>query len=270
MLRVCRNGLGAIRTNLVLSDVTGMNNLVPALNVAVIPARGGSKRIPKKNIKLFCGKPMIAWSITAARQSGLFSRILVSTDDPEIADIAKAWGAEVPFIRPAALANDTAATQPVIAHALQWCKTQDLAPQHVCCIYPCAPLLEPRDLIAGLALLVSSNAGFVYPVTEFAHPVQRALRRLPDGHMQFLEPGNELARTQDLETTYHDCGQFYWGTATAWLGQQPMHSSGIGLPIPHWRVVDIDNEDDWRRAEQLFVLMGKHVGTAGANPGPKG
>lgn len=225
------------------------------MNIAIIPARGGSKRIPRKNIRPFHGKPMLAWSIDSARASGLFARILVSTDDAEIAELARAAGAEVPFLRPPELADDMAATQPVIAHALRWCSANGLEVDNACCIYPCAPFVLAQDLVAALELMQSAGSAFAYPVVRYPHPVQRAMRRLADGRMQFLQPDKELARTQDLEVTYHDCGQFYWGSAAAWLGTQTLHSHGAGLQIPHWRVVDIDTEDDWERAEQLFTLM---------------
>jgi len=225
------------------------------MNIAVIPARGGSKRIVGKNIRPFGGRPMLAWSIAAAQESGLFSRIIVSTDDQGIAEVARRFGAEVPFMRPAELADDHTATQPVIAHAVRWCQEHNEWPEHVCCIYPCAPLLQAQDLAGCLHLLKSAPVAFAYPVTEYPHPVQRALRRLPDGRMQFLDPRHELTRTQDLETAYHDCGQFYWGSAAAWLGQEKLHSNAAGYRIPHWRVVDIDTEDDWKRAEKLVAVL---------------
>jgi pseudaminic acid cytidylyltransferase len=225
------------------------------MNIAIIPARGGSKRIPRKNIRLFHGKPMLAWSIAAARASGLFAHILVSTDDTEIAAVAQAAGAEVPFLRPPELADDMAATQPVIAHALRWCTANGVEVENACCIYPCAPFVRASDLVATLELMQAAGTAFAYPVVHYAHPVQRAMRRLPDGRMQFLQPENELARTQDLEASYHDSGQFYWGSAAAWQGTQTLHSHGAGLPIPHWRVVDIDTEEDWERAQRLFALM---------------
>jgi N-acylneuraminate cytidylyltransferase len=221
------------------------------MDIAVIPARGGSKRIPGKNIRQFAGRPMLAWSIDAARRSGLFDRIIVSTDDPRVADVALASGAEVPFVRPAKLADDHAGTAPVIAHAvaaLGGARTVRAA----CCIYPCAPFLSADDLLLALRMLNDGNAAFVYPVCKYPHPVQRAMRRRPDGTLAFLQPEAELVRTQDLEETFHDAAQFYWGRAEAWLSGARMHSGAIGLPIPAWRVVDIDLPEDWTRAELLF------------------
>jgi pseudaminic acid cytidylyltransferase len=222
------------------------------MKIAVIPARGGSKRIPRKNIKDFCGRPMIAWAISAAKESGLFDHIIVSTDDEEIAGIAKNWGAETPFVRPVDLADDLTPTVPVIAHAVKSCLELGWDADYVCCIYPCVPFLQVGDLISALDLADTQNADFVYPVTEYAHPIQRAMRRLSSGEMQFFSPQFELTRTQDLEKTYHDAGQFYWGKTSAWVAHKKMHTAGLGMPIPNWRVVDIDSEDDWLRATTIF------------------
>ena len=221
------------------------------MKIAVIPARGGSKRIPRKNIKEFCGKPMIAWTIASALESRLFDRIIVSTDDCEIADIAKKWGAEIPFIRPAQLADDITPTVPVVAHAVKSSIDSGCKVEYACCLYPCAPFLQADDLISAFNLLQKNNVDFVYPVTEFPHPIQRAMRRISSGQMQFISPENELTRTQDLEKFYHDSGQFYWGKASAWLLHKRMHTDGLGMVIPHWRVVDIDSIDDWKRAEDI-------------------
>lgn len=222
------------------------------MNIAIIPARGGSKRIPRKNIKIFDGKPMIAYAVTAARASGLFEHIVVSTDDEEIAAIAREWGAETPFVRPADLANDYTATVPVIAHGIQACRVLGWTFENVCCIYPAVPFIQIDDLKEALALIIKKGADYCFPVTEFPSAIQRALRRLDDGKMQPFYPQFETTRTQDLEPAYHDAGQFYWGKAEAWLRNTRIHSSGIGYVIPNWRVVDIDNPEDWFRAETLF------------------
>jgi pseudaminic acid cytidylyltransferase len=222
------------------------------MKIGIIPARGGSKRIPGKNIKEFCGKPMIAWAITIAQKSNIFDHIIVSTDDEEIADIGRTWGAEVPFVRPVELADDLTPTVPVIAHAVQTCINMGWAVDYACCIYPCVPFLQVDDLVAAFDLLHKSNVHFIYPVTEYAHPIQRAMRQLPSGQMQFLSPESEITRTQDLEKNYHDAGQFYWGSVFAWLEKKKMHTDGLGITIPSWRVVDIDSMDDWIRAENLY------------------
>jgi len=222
------------------------------MKIAVVPARGGSKRIPRKNIKYFCGQPMISWTISAAKESGLFDHIIVSTDDDEIAEVARNCGALTPFSRPANLADDFTPTVPVVAHAIKSCLDIGWSIDYACCIYPCAPFLQSGDLIAALELLQAKNEEFIYPVTEYVHPIQRALRQHPGGRMEFYNPEHELTRTQDLEKSYHDAGQFYWGKTSAWLEQKKMHTDAVGFPIPNWRVVDIDNEDDWRRAELIF------------------
>lgn len=225
------------------------------MRIAVIPARGGSKRVPRKNARPFCGVPMVARAVATAHATGLFAHVLVSTDDAEIAAIAEAAGAEVPFMRPAALSDDHTPTVPVVAHAVGHAVEQGWDVGLACCIYPCTPLLAPQDIAGALTLLQSAEADFAYPVTEYAHPVQRAMRRVGSGRMQFLQPEHELARTQDLETAWHDAGQFYWGRAEAWLAHRRMHSGGVGYPIPHWRVVDIDTEDDWTRAELIYKAL---------------
>lgn len=228
------------------------------MKIAVIPARGGSKRIPRKNIKDFCGRPMIAWAISVAKESGLFDHIIVSTDDEEIADIARNWGAETPFVRPVDLADDLTPTVPVVAHAVKSCLDLGWGADYVCCIYPCVPFLQVADLVSALDLANARKADFVYPVTEYAHPIQRAMRQLPGGEMQFFSPQFELTRTQDLEKSYHDAGQFYWGKASAWLEHKKMHTAGLGMPIPNWRVVDIDSADDWKRAELIFKAINQN------------
>lgn len=195
---------------------------------------------------------MIAWAIEVAAVSKLFDRILVSTDDEAIAELAISLGAEVPFIRPKNLSDDSSTTSPVIVHAIKFLAHKGVHPQNVCCIYPCVPFLLSTDLIDGLNLLESKAADFVYPVCEYPHPIQRALSLTPDNYVKILHPEYELTRTQDLDVFYHDAGQFYWGSVSAWLGGKRMHSEGVALPVPGWRFVDIDTEDDWLRAELIF------------------
>ena len=225
--------------------------------VAIIPARGGSKRIPRKNIREFAGKPMIAHAIAAAKQAGLFDHIVASTDDEEIASIARKWGAETPFMRPAKLADDYTATVPVIAHAVTTCQELGWNIEYACCIYPGVPFIQSVDVKQALHLLQTSQAAYSFPVTRFPSAIQRALRQLPDGRMQPFYPEHELSRTQDLELAYHDAGQFYWGKPEAWLVNDKIHDSGVGLLIPSWRVVDIDTPDDWERAELLYATFNK-------------
>lgn len=223
------------------------------MNIAVIPARGGSKRIPRKNIKPFAGKPMIAYAIEAARASGLFAHVVVSTDDPEIGAVARVFGAETPFPRPIELADDHTPTVPVIAHAAATCEALGWVAEFVCCIYPGVPFIQQADLKAALQLLQETpEADYSFPVTEFPSAIQRALRRTSSGHMASFFPEYELVRTQDLEPAYHDAGQFYWGRRSAWDCNPRIHNGGAGLVIPNWRVVDIDTAEDWSRAELLF------------------
>lgn len=220
-------------------------------NLAVIPARGGSKRIPRKNILAFGGKPMIAYAIAAARASELFDEVIVSTDDDEIAEVAAAHGATIPFRRPPELADDQTTTVPVIAHAAQWFVDRGLAPQAVCCIYPCVPLLRAEDLRGAYAMFTERDAQYVYPVVPFHSSPWRGMRRPDNGPMQFVHPEYEVTRTQDLERMYFDAGQFYWGKASAWRAGLRMHSNGHGYVVEAHRVVDIDTTEDWKRAELI-------------------
>jgi len=229
------------------------------INIAVIPARGGSKRIPRKNIKLFAGKPMIAYAINAAKESGLFEHIIVSTDDEEIAQIARKWGAETPFMRPAELSNDHATTLPVVKHAIETCSTQGWKPDYVCCIYPNVPFIRVSDIQGALERLVNSTVNYCYPVTEFPSAIQRALKLLDNDRTQPFYPEFELTRTQDLEPAYYDAGQFYWGETNAWQTDSKIHSGGLGYVIPNWRVVDIDTPDDWKRAELIQLALNSNA-----------
>ena len=228
------------------------------MKIAVIPARGGSKRIPRKNIKTFSGKPMIAWSIEAAKSSGLFEHIIVSTDDEAIADVARQWGAEVPFMRPEELSNDYAGTAPVIAHATQWALDQGFDLSAVCCIYATAPFIEVDDLKRGWAALQSGDWEYAFTVTDFAGPIFRSFKQSAEGGIEMFFPEQYETRSQDLPTALHDAGQFYWGRPAAWLEEKRVfepHSKPI--IIPRWRVQDIDTQDDWERAEILASIFKK-------------
>jgi pseudaminic acid cytidylyltransferase len=223
------------------------------MRIALIPARGGSKRIPRKNVRPFAGRPMIAWAIDAAHQAGVFDHVVVSTDDAEIAAVARANGAELPFTRPAELATDDAGTLPVVQHALQALQDLGWHVQQLCCLYPAVPLLRPEDLRAALELLDDSGDDYVFALQTFERPVQRALRRDAQGRVQPMFPQHLTARTQDLEPAYHDAGQFYWGRSAAWrAGTSPL-AGGRGLLLPPERAVDIDTPADWARAEALFA-----------------
>lgn len=231
------------------------------MKVAVIPARGGSKRIPRKNIKDFCGRPMIAWSIIAARKSGLFDHIIVSTDDAEIAEVAREWRAEVPFVRPAELADDHTGTTPVIAHAVGWMQEQGWPLEAVCCLYPASPFIHAEDIRKGLELLQSGGWAYAFTVTDFPAPIFRSFRQLPEGGLEMFFPEHAPTRSQDLPEALHDAAQFYWGTPEAWAARKAMFApQSIPLRIPRWRVQDIDTEDDWVRADHLFRLLELHKG----------
>lgn len=222
------------------------------MKIAVIPARGGSKRIPRKNIKPFFGKPMIAWSIEAARSSGVFDKIIVSTDDEEIAKIARAYGAEVPFIRPEKLSDDYTGTIAVIAHATEWAQSEYGDIEAVCCIYATAPFVQVDDIRKGLQLLESGPWAYSFSVTDYAAPIFRSFKIAEAGGVEMYYPGEFETRSQDLPEAYHDAGQFYWGRAQSWIeGVKLFSLQSAPLLIPRWRVQDIDTVDDWIRAESI-------------------
>jgi pseudaminic acid cytidylyltransferase len=222
------------------------------VNVAIIPARGGSRRIPHKNIRPFLGKPIIGRSIETALASGCFAAVIVSTDDPEIAEISRGFGAETPFTRPAELADDLTPTLPVIHHAVTWLDKEGRLYKNVCCIYPTAPLLQPHDIVRGLEILVASGADYAITCCAFDFPVRRAVRINDDGLLTAEFPEDIDKRSQELVPLYHDAGQIYWGTAHAYRAMTPFFG-GRAAPVvmPRDRVQDIDDLEDWRRAEFL-------------------
>ena len=226
-----------------------------ATNLAIIPARGGSRRIPRKNIKPFAGQPMLAYALRAAQQSGLFSHIVVSTDDDEIAALATQYGASVPWRRPANLADDHTPIVPVVQHAISACRESGWQFEHVCCIFPCVPMLTGADIVQTHAALLQAGADYSFTVCEFPSSIFRALRQLPNGAVESFFPEHTQTRTQDLEKAYFDCGQVYWGTQEAWLSGRSPHRGGQACPLPAWRAVDIDTPDDWLRAEAMFAAF---------------
>lgn len=226
------------------------------MKLAVIPARGGSKRIPRKNIKQFCGRPMIAWSIDAALQSNCFDQVIVSTDDPEIAEVAQKCGAQVPFIRPSQLSDDHIGTIPVVANAIDWFIAQGQAPDQVCCLYATAAFVSAEDLRSGLKVLTESGADYAFSVTSYPFPIQRAIRITNAQRVEMFNADNFNARSQDLEEAYHDAGQFYWGRAKAWtLGKMIFSPASVAVMLPRYRVQDIDTHEDWLMAEYLFHAL---------------
>lgn len=221
-------------------------------SVAVIPARGGSKRVPRKNIRLMSGRPLIAWSIETALVSGCFEHVVVSTDDAEVAEVAAQAGAEVPFVRPAHLSDDHATTGAALAHAVRELEAAGTAFDAVCCIYPGAIFVTPNDIRSAEGLLWEPpTVPFVMAVAAYPHPVQRALRIDDAGRAVPVNPEFVRTRTQDLEPLWHDAGQFYWGTREAWRDDVPVHGNARAFPLDSRQVVDIDSEDDWTHAEWL-------------------
>lgn len=226
------------------------------MRLALIPARGGSKRIPRKNIRPFAGRPVIAWSIAAAQASGLFDRIVCSTDDDEIAEVAQAHGAEAPFRRPAELSDDHATTLAVVQHALDWADGEGLAVEALCCIYPTSPFVTGSSLRRAYEQLETSGAGYCFPVARFPAPIQRAIRIGADGRAGMFQPEHFGTRSQDLEPAYFDAGQFYWGRPAAWReGLRMFGPDSAPMEIPLWRTADIDTPDDWARAERLWQAL---------------
>ncbi|SES14330.1 N-acylneuraminate cytidylyltransferase [Tranquillimonas rosea] len=220
------------------------------MTLCLIPARGGSKRIPRKNVRTFAGRPMIAWSIAAAREAGVFDRLVVSTDDPGIAEVARAEDAEV-LHRPAELADDHATTAAVVRHGIEQAGQGHDA---VCCLYATAPFVRAADIRAGLPML--DRAAFAVPVTSFPFPIQRAVRITGEDRLEMMHPEHLNTRSQDLEEAWHDAGQFYWGRVTAWTEGTPLFGSRtMPIRLPRWRVQDIDTEEDWRRAEAMFQAL---------------
>jgi pseudaminic acid cytidylyltransferase len=228
------------------------------VKIAVIPARGGSKRIPRKNIRAFCGKPIIAYSIAAALETGLFDQIVVSTDDDEIASVARTSGAATPFMRPKEIADDFTGTNAVVKHAVSWFAERSHDVTHACCIYATAPLIQPRYITEGYEALAASDAAFAFSVTSYAFPIQRALRLTAEGRVDSIHPEHRMTRSQDLEHAYHDAGQFYWGTARAFLEDTPLFSPrSIGVVLPRFLVQDIDTPEDWEQAEFMYQAMNR-------------
>ena len=223
------------------------------MRLAVIPARGGSKRIPRKNIKTFHGKPMIAWSIQAALGSGCFDEVWVSTDDAEIAQVAQEYGAKIPFLRPEELSNDFATTADVMQHAVNFFENEnEIRPDYVCCLYATAPFVIQQDLRNGLSLIQAERVDYVFSATTFPFPIQRAIKLTEQGHVEMFSPEYFNTRSQDLEEAWHDAGQFYWGTAEAWLNKSIVFSDQSKIvELPRYRVQDIDTIDDWVRAELI-------------------
>ena len=226
------------------------------MNICVIPARGGSKRIPRKNIKEFNGKPIIAYSIEAALKSNCFDQVIVSTDDDEIAEVAKKYGAQVPFLRPDELSNDYAGTIPVIKHAIEWMEDNKSSVENVCCLYATAPFIRPQIISQAYQQLNNSKADYCFSVTSFVFPIQRAIKIVEKNKVSMFYPEHFDTRSQDLEKAYHDAGQFYWGKAQAFKDELPIFTE-VATPyiLPRYLVQDIDTPEDWIRAEAMYRAL---------------
>jgi pseudaminic acid cytidylyltransferase len=228
------------------------------VNVAIIPARGGSKRIPDKNIKPFLGKPIIAYSIETAKISGLFDRIIVSTDSQTIAHTAKEYGAEVPFMRPKNLSDDFTPTAPVLLHALKWMSENEVRSNYVCCIYATAPFIQPDYIKKGLGLIMSKRVSSVFSVSTFPFSIFRALNISDAGYLKMFWSEHELTRSNDLPEAYYDAGQFYWLDSKKFLKTKKIYT-GDALPVilPRCLVQDIDTPEDWETAELMYEVARK-------------
>lgn len=223
--------------------------------VAIIPARGGSKRIPRKNIKDFYGKPLIAYSIEVALASKLFDKVIVTTDDEEIATIAKKYGAAVPFLRPKELSDDFTGTQDVIDHTLEYLKKEGESFDYVCTIYATAPLLQEKYLIEGYEKLKVSNAINAFSATSMPFPVQRTFKLNVDGRCEMFTPEHYTTRSQDLEEAYQDAGQFYWMKVGQTSDDIMFGKDSIPVMLPRHLVQDIDTLEDWQRAEIMYKVI---------------
>ena len=226
------------------------------MNICVIPARGGSKRIPRKNIKEFNGKPIIAYSIEASLKSNCFSQVIVSTDDDEISEVAKKYGALVPFVRPDELSNDYAGTISVIKHAIEWMENNNNYIESVCCLYATAPFIQSKIISKAYQQLKNSNSDCYFSVTSFAFPIQRAIKIVQGDKVDMFYPQHFMDRSQDLEDSYHDAGQFYWGIPQAFLDNEDIFSEkSIPVILPRYLVQDIDTLEDWHRAELMYKAL---------------
>lgn len=228
-----------------------MNN-----KIGIITARGGSKRIPRKNIRPFLGKPIISYSIQAAIDSGLFSEIMVSTDDQEIAEISKACGANVPFMRSSCNSNDVATTADVLIEVVTEYAKLGLNFDNLCCLYPAAPFVTANMLKESFDHMLSSQADGCVPVVRFSHPIQRAFAVKSDHRLSYIWPENRDRRSQDLAPTFHDAGQFYWIRSRSLLDNRSLITENtVAYVLEEYQVQDIDNESDWKVAEQKVAIL---------------
>ena len=226
------------------------------MNICVIPARGGSKRIPRKNIKQFNGKPVIAYSIEAAKQSGCFDKIIVSTDDRKIAEVANQYGAETPFVRPAELSNDFVGIMPVTKHAINWVKENNSLPKFVCCLYATVPFISAKLIIEAYNKLLNTDSDFVFAATRFSAPIEKAIRINSNEKVEVVNSSHYNTRSQDFEEFYHDAGQLCWGKMTSWQQKETVFAPySTAIILPSYLVQDIDSIEDWKKAEIMYKVM---------------
>lgn len=223
--------------------------------IAIIPARGGSKRIPKKNIKNFYGKPLIAYSIEVALAANLFKKVIVTTDDEQIAKIAKQYGAEIPFLRPKELSDDFTGTQDVINHAIDFLKSKGESYKYICTIYATAPLLQKEYLIQGYEKLKNSDAVNAFSATTMPFPIQRTFKITENDRCEMFMPEHYMTRSQDLEAAYQDAGQFYWTRTDKKSNKIMFGKDSMPIIIPRYLVQDIDTLEDWKRAEIMYKVI---------------
>ena len=229
------------------------------MKVAIIPARGGSKRIPKKNIKNFLGKPIISYSIETAINTNLFDKVIVSTDSDEIAKVAIKYGAETPFVRPKKFADDFTGTHEVIRHAVNWLENKGEKIDYICCIYPTAPLIEKNDILRGFDLIKSGKWDSIMAATNFSYPIFRSFKKLTNGGLKMIFPEHYKSRSQDLPNVYHDAGLFYWAKPEIWKKKsQGYNEKNSIVEIPNHRVQDIDTFEDWEKAELIYKILRKN------------
>jgi pseudaminic acid cytidylyltransferase len=228
------------------------------MNIAIIPARGGSKRIPHKNIKYFLGKPIITYSIETAIKSELFDKVIVSTDSEEIANISKKYGAEVPFMRPKEISDDFSTTIDVLKHAANWCLTNFKDVKYICCIYATAPFLQVNYLKEAYEILINNHASSIFSVTQFSFPIFRAFK-IENGKLKMFWPKHETTRSQDLPEAYHDAGQFYWVDFKKFITKPKIYySDSLPIILPNYLVQDIDTLEDWDIAELKYRIINNH------------
>tara|TARA_B100000795_G_C22739118_1_gene414540 strand:- start:361 stop:1047 length:687 start_codon:yes stop_codon:yes gene_type:complete len=227
------------------------------MNIAIIPARIGSKRIKEKNLKKFCNKPAIYWTIKELKKTKLFEKIIVSTDSIKLANLAKFYGAEVPFMRPKKLAGDFVSTSDVVRHAIKWLDKNKIQSKYVCCAYPCAVFIDSKDIKKGYTQLKKKKSEYVFSAASVAESIYRSFY-FKKNHLKMMFPKNYDYRTQDLTNLFIDAGQFYWGLKDTWLNKNKIFTKESSIVnIPRYKYVDIDTIEDWKFAEKLAKINTK-------------